>query len=163
MAIWASDTYADPYNRERDRGNCESDRRHIFNATTVAETPRFANPTLRTIASGWRVSGIYRDSAGKPDDRPPPNRSGVKWTSRRMPPARTFSGPAKSRRTHLRISLRASVRPDIRNVAAFTQPESARLETRQQHCSRDRAPGRSILALSRVFRFHEDQRLEFRA
>ena len=46
-----------------DQGNCNSDRRHIFNMTAVADTPQFANPAARMLASGWRVSGIYRKSS----------------------------------------------------------------------------------------------------
>lgn len=48
----------------RDRGNCGSDRRHIFNMTAVAATPEFANPTAQTILSDWRLSAIYRVSSG---------------------------------------------------------------------------------------------------
>jgi len=57
-------TYQDPNNRSLDRGNCEGDRRHIFNMTAVAEAPQFAKPTLRLLASGWRLAGIYRVSSG---------------------------------------------------------------------------------------------------
>jgi hypothetical protein len=57
-------TYIDPDNRGFDRGNCEGDRRHIFNMTAVAEAPQFANPTLRMVVTGWRLSGIYRKSTG---------------------------------------------------------------------------------------------------
>lgn len=56
--------YQDPNNRRADRGNCDSDRRHVLNLTAVAETPQFANPTVRKIATGWRLSGIYRQSSG---------------------------------------------------------------------------------------------------
>jgi Carboxypeptidase regulatory-like domain len=57
--------FTNPDNRRLDRGNCASDRRHIVNLSAVAEMPRFANDTLRLIASGWRVSGIYRYSSGQ--------------------------------------------------------------------------------------------------
>jgi hypothetical protein len=56
----------DPYNRGLWRGNCITDRRHIFNMTALAETPQFSNPTLRTLATGWRLSGIYRMQTGGP-------------------------------------------------------------------------------------------------
>ena len=59
-------TYLDPNNRRFDRGNCVSDRRQVFNMTAVADTPRFGNALLRDVATGWRVSGIYRYSAGQP-------------------------------------------------------------------------------------------------
>jgi hypothetical protein len=57
-------TYLDPNNREFDRGNCESDRRHSLNVTGVVETPAFSRRTLRAIASGWRIAGIYRNTSG---------------------------------------------------------------------------------------------------
>ena len=57
-------TLQDPKNRRRDRGNCEMDQRQNLNLTGVAETPRFANRTLRLIGSGWRLSGIYRLNTG---------------------------------------------------------------------------------------------------
>jgi len=64
MGPGAGAGYTDPNNRRLDRGNCDADRRHIFNMTAVAETPRFANDTLRMIGTGWRLSGIYRKSSG---------------------------------------------------------------------------------------------------
>src|SRR5262249_13856674 len=57
-------TFLDPNNRDFDRGNCETDRRQIFNMTAVAQMPRFANPTLRAVATGWRLSGLYKRSTG---------------------------------------------------------------------------------------------------
>jgi hypothetical protein len=59
--------YTNPDNRRFDRGNCTTsatDRRHLFNLTSVAETPQFANNTLRAIASGWRLSPIFRLMSG---------------------------------------------------------------------------------------------------
>jgi hypothetical protein len=46
-------------------GNCVSDRRQLFNLTAVADMPQFANATVRTLATGWRLSGIYRKATGK--------------------------------------------------------------------------------------------------
>ena len=59
--------YTNPDNRRFDRGNCTTsatDRRHVFNLTSVAETPRFSNTTLRAVASGWRLSPIVRIMSG---------------------------------------------------------------------------------------------------
>ena len=53
-----------PENRNFDQGNCDSDRRQVFNVTSSVQTPQFANSTLRTIASNWRLSGIYKYSTG---------------------------------------------------------------------------------------------------
>jgi hypothetical protein len=58
-----------PGNRRYDRSNCQSieiggtfssDRRQIFNWTTVYETPKFSNKTTNLLGSGWKISGIYR-------------------------------------------------------------------------------------------------------
>src|ERR1051326_1573217 len=65
-ALWPYETYTNPNNRDADRGNCDSDRRHIFNLTSVAETPQFSNRTMRIMGSGWRLSGILRISSGWP-------------------------------------------------------------------------------------------------
>src|SRR5262249_8665787 len=61
-----NNTYLDPNNRRYDRGNCLSDRRQIFNMTVVAVTPKFSSTALRSVASGWTLSGLYRYNAGKP-------------------------------------------------------------------------------------------------
>jgi len=62
----ANETYTKPSDRKFDQGNCFSDRRHIFNFTAVAQTPQFSNHTLSVLATGWRLSGIYRWSSGTP-------------------------------------------------------------------------------------------------
>jgi hypothetical protein len=53
-----------PGNRDRGRGNCLADVRHVFNLTSVLEMPRFEGKTLRIIASGWRLAPIYRWRTG---------------------------------------------------------------------------------------------------
>jgi hypothetical protein len=50
----------------KDRAPCAADRRHIFNLTGVAGSPRFERPVLRTLASDWRLALIYRISSGQP-------------------------------------------------------------------------------------------------
>src|SRR5947207_1913424 len=49
-----------------DRGDCDTDRRHVVNVSGVAQLPRFNNNTLRMIATGWQLAGIYRFSSGTP-------------------------------------------------------------------------------------------------
>src|SRR5262245_1895763 len=53
-------------NRRLDRGNCTGDRRQLLNFTVVGQTPQFANSTMRRLATGWTLSGIYRYSTGQP-------------------------------------------------------------------------------------------------
>jgi len=56
--------YEYPGMRSYYRGNCNQDRRHNFNMSTVYETPRLGSNTMRALAGGWRVSGIVRVLSG---------------------------------------------------------------------------------------------------
>jgi hypothetical protein len=51
---------------ESDKGRCSSWRRHILNLNASYETPQFGGPAVRMLASGWRISGIYRYQSGAP-------------------------------------------------------------------------------------------------
>jgi hypothetical protein len=62
----ADESYTVPNNRNFDHGNCDIDRRNIFNLTGTAETPRFNGPLTRMLATGWKLSGIYKYSSGAP-------------------------------------------------------------------------------------------------
>src|SRR5207237_9967616 len=44
--------------RGADRGNCELDRRHNFNLSTVYAMPKWSNRAVRAIAGSWHVSVI---------------------------------------------------------------------------------------------------------
>jgi hypothetical protein len=56
-----------PVNRNLDVGSCLQDRRQIFNATAVVETPNFANnKTMHAIGSGWSLSTIFSARSGQP-------------------------------------------------------------------------------------------------
>ncbi len=61
----ADQTITDP-NYINEVGNCDSDRRHIVNLTAVAQMPRFSNTAVRLVASGWKMSFIYRFTSGIP-------------------------------------------------------------------------------------------------
>jgi hypothetical protein len=50
---------------DRDYGPCDNDRRHIFNLSATAETPQFDSTATRMLASGWRLSGIFRALSGR--------------------------------------------------------------------------------------------------
>jgi hypothetical protein len=50
--------------RRVNRGNCELDRRHNFNLSTVYETPQFSNRTVHALVTGWQLSGIVRLLSG---------------------------------------------------------------------------------------------------
>jgi hypothetical protein len=53
-----------PGRRKEERAGCPGDTRHIFNMSTVYETPQFSNSALRVLASAWQVSGIVRIQSG---------------------------------------------------------------------------------------------------
>ncbi len=49
---------------ELDKGPCSYSPTHIFNLIASAETPQFSSTAARLLASGWRLSGIFRASSG---------------------------------------------------------------------------------------------------
>jgi hypothetical protein len=57
--------YVHPTDIEYDRGHCDSDRRHITNATVNYEIGRVGTGALSAVASGWRLSGIVRATSGR--------------------------------------------------------------------------------------------------
>jgi hypothetical protein len=50
--------------RRANRANCEPDRRHNFNFSTVYDTPNFSNRAVDVLAGGWSISGIVRILSG---------------------------------------------------------------------------------------------------
>jgi len=54
------------FRRQAEVLGLQASSRQMFNLTSLAETPRFANNKLRLVASGWRFSGIYKLLSGKP-------------------------------------------------------------------------------------------------
>jgi hypothetical protein len=152
------DTYTDPTNRRLDDGNCESDRRHVFNLTAVAETPQFSNPTLRLMGTGWRLSGIYRKSAGNPleiingSDRA---LNGLEGSGQHQRPNQILENPYSDR----------SAGPLSRflNPSAFAVPDTGTLGLHGRNSIQGPGTWSFDLSLARVFRFRESQRLEFRA
>lgn len=60
------ETATNPSNPLFDRGNCDSDRRHIVNATMVAQAPTFSQAFVRTVVTGWQLAAIYRFTSGAP-------------------------------------------------------------------------------------------------
>ncbi|MBS1829475.1 MAG: carboxypeptidase regulatory-like domain-containing protein [Acidobacteria bacterium] len=56
--------YDNPNSRTMERGNCEIDIRHLFNASLLAETPRFDNRLTRTILGDWQLSAIFTKRSG---------------------------------------------------------------------------------------------------
>jgi hypothetical protein len=149
-----TETYLDPNNRGFDRGNCFSDRRHIFNLTAVAETPQFANASLRTIATGWRLSGIYRFSSGVP-------------LTITAGTDRALTGIANQRVNQVLANPYGDKSGDpltnFLNPAAFALPAVGENGNSGRGSIQGPASWSFDMALSRIFQVTENQRLEFRA
>jgi len=152
------DTYYPIDNRAADRANCGTDRRHVLNLTSVLETPEFANPTLRMLGTGWRLSTIYRKSSGS-------------WLTVTSGVDTALSGVAGQRPIQVlpdpygdreNTRDRASTTTYL-SRAAFVLPAPGSYGNLGRATIQGPGTWQFDAALSRIFRFRETQRLEFRA
>ena len=143
-----------PDNRRFDRGNCtasQTDRRHNFNLSAVAETPQFANPTLRIIGSGWRVSPILKILSGG------------------FLSVTTSSDIALTGITGQHVNQVLGEPYGDKSVARFLNPAAFVLPATGTYGNAGSGsiagPGtwQFDMSLSRTFQFREAQRMEFRA
>ena len=150
----ADQGWSDSTNRSRDRGNCSTsavDRRHLFNFSSVAETPRFENTALRVIGSGWKVSPIVRIISGgfltitTNQDRALNGMSGQRVDQVLGDPygAKTFT--------------------NYLNPNAFALPAMGTLGNMGRANILGLGTWQFDMSLSRTFRIKESQRMEFRA
>src|SRR5207302_2734043 len=148
------ETCTDHSSRDADRRNCDSDRRHIFNLAGVAEAPQFSKPALRIMATGWRLSGIYKFSSGWPlnieagSDRA---LTGINHQRANQVTGNPYGDQSGGPLTQ------------YLNPAAFAPPDTGTIG----NIGRNSIPGPGTwsfdVGLSRVFRFQETRRLEIRA
>ena len=147
-----NNTYLDPNNRRFDRGNCLSDRRQIFNMTAVADTPHFGNSVLRTVATGWRVSALYRYNAGKPFQV----LTGVD---------RLLNANITPQRVNQVVGDPYGDRNGITNYlnpAAFAQPDFGTISNMRGYALVGPPSFGLDMAISRIFQIHEGQKIEIR-
>jgi hypothetical protein len=144
--------YLDPNNSKFDRGNCTSDRRQLFNLTALAQTPQFANRTLHALASGWRLSGIYRKSSGS-------------WLTITSGLDRVLSGFAGNQRPNQVLATPYANRDGLNylNIAAFAQPALGTLGNMRPFNVEGPGTWQLDMALSRTFQVREEQNVEVRA
>jgi hypothetical protein len=138
--------------RYAEHGDCDIDRRHLFNMSTVYETPGFANPTLRALAGGWRISGILKLLSGD-----------------------SFSvtcgcDSARTQETaQYGVQLMSNVFPSNKTAARYLNPAAFTLPALGSYGNMGRnsiaGPGTFTLdmGLTRRFGITESQALEFRA
>ncbi|PYS46768.1 MAG: hypothetical protein DMG13_29330 [Acidobacteria bacterium] len=55
-----------PADRNLDVGDCDQDRRQIFNMTAVLQTPNFSGKVLHALGTGWSFSTIFSARSGRP-------------------------------------------------------------------------------------------------
>ena len=143
-------TYQDPNNRALDRGNCLSDRRHIFNLTAVGEAPQFANRALRLLASGWRLSGIFRASSGD-------------FLTITGGVDRQLSGVQNQRPDQVLLNPYGNKSlTNYLNPAAFALPPLGSLGNMRPFNIAGPGTWQFDAALSRIFKLRESQRMEVR-
>jgi hypothetical protein len=142
--------YVNPDDIDYDYGACDSDRRHLFNLSASAETPRFENAAVRAVASNWRLSGIFRAYSGSPFS--------VTVTT---DPARTGIGGQRASQM-LDDPYGAKTLTSYLNTAAFASPTVGTLG--DQGRNGVYGPGQRTIDLSlvRSFRFNGNHRIEAR-
>jgi hypothetical protein len=143
--------YLDPNNRDFDRGNCESDRRQVFNLTASATTRQFASPAARILASNWRLAGIYRKSTGR-------------FLTTATGTDRALNGEVGPQRVNQILGDPYGNRDGLNylNPSAFAQPALGTISNMSPNSIEGPGNWAFDLALSRNFTVREGQRLEFR-
>jgi hypothetical protein len=158
---FTSNTWSDPLNRAADRGDCDGDRRQIFNLTSVAQTPQFASRPLRTALSGWTLSGVYKRSSGSPlnilagSDRA---LTGIfdPRTNGQVQRAQQISGNPYTDQS-------GSPLTNWLNRSSFDVPALGTLGNYRRNSVVGPPSWSFDMSLSRAFRFRESQQIEFRA
>ena len=119
--------------------------------TAVAGMPQFANPTLRVLASGWRLSGIYKRSSGG-------------WLTILSGQDREQSAVNNQRAQQILENPygdRSSI-TNYLNPAAFTQPAIGTLGNMGPNNVEGPSTWNFDVSLSRTFQIRESQRIEAR-
>jgi hypothetical protein len=137
--------------RRLNRGNCDQDRRHNVNMSTVYETPRFANTTLRLVGTGWKVSGILRlQSGGFLTILPGTDRALTGTGDQRAD--RVLSDPYTTDKSFSQYL----------NPAAFGQPALGTYGNLGRNTIRGPGLVRLDMGLTRTFQVRENHTIEFR-
>ena len=141
-----------PFVRQIDTWNSASDRRHIFNASIIAESPQFANNTLRMVASDWKASVIYRIQSGE-------------WLTIDGG-SDTMSDGGRERANQVSDDIygdRSTRRTGYFNVDAFERPDRGTYGNMGQNAVEGPGTWAMDMSLARTFALAETQNLEFRA
>src|SRR4029453_17883329 len=146
-----SSGFTDPTNHALDRGYCDQDRRHLGVVTAGYQTPTFANPVARAVASNWGVSGVLNARSGSPGNviaGGDPAFSGIAGQR----PVKVRDNPYPSEKTLLTYLDRA----------AFAQPAPGTFGDFPRNGVRGPGYWDINVALSRVVDLGENQNIELR-
>ena len=133
---------------DRDKGPCDWDRRHIFNATATIQSPE----SWGAFGGGWRLSGILRAYSGSPFS-----------VTTGQDVALTGNPTVQRVNQVLDNPYGAKDHSQWLNPAAFAQPASGTFGTSGRNAYY--GPGQKVVDLSlvRAFRFNQTHRIELRA
>jgi len=143
--------YLNPQNRNFDRGNCDADRRHIFNMSAVAQSPQFSNSTLRMIASGWRLSPLVKIMSG-----------GFFSITTSSDVALTAIASQRVNQLQADVYGDKSIKSYLK-ASAFASPATGTLGNAGRNSVLGPGTWQFDMSLSRSFQVKEAQRIEFRA
>lgn len=133
-----------------DEGPCANSPTHIFNLTASIETPEFNNSMAKALASGWRLSGIFRAQSG----------SALNITTGAD---RALDGMQNQRPVQVLDDPYGDKTPaKWFNPAAFAQPALGTYGNAERNGFQ--GPGQKVVDLSlvRSFRFANNKRIEAR-
>ena len=150
-------SFVDETNIRNARGNCLTvDQRQSANISAVGDSPKFANRTLRTVASDWRLSAIISAHSGYPVDVT----TGVDNALVGTPTS--VSGTGERPNLVLPASVYGSGIHEYLNPAAFATPANGTFGNLGEGAIL--APGlvEVDMALSRIFPIRETRSLELR-
>jgi hypothetical protein len=138
--------------RPFNRGNCELDRRHTFNTSTIYETPQFSNRTLQVLGAGWRISGIVRLMSGAAQTVSLGTDQALTGTTGQRPDQMLASPYAATKSVAQWLNPGAFAMPAVGTYGntgsqSVFGPESIRID----------------MGVTRTFRVREGQAMEFRA
>ncbi len=140
-----------PERRGANEGNCDQDRRHNFNLSTVYATPQFSSGTLRMLAGGWKISGIVRILSGSALTVASGLDNALSGTTDQQP-NQVLPSP---------YSAHQSAASWL-NPAAFVQPPLGTYGTMGPRNVRGPKSVRIDMGLTRAFQVREKQSVEFR-
>jgi hypothetical protein len=148
------ETATNPYNPLFDRGNCDSDRRHLVSISAVAQAPNLSNHFGHAVITGWQLAAIYRYSSGIPVSVQDGTDQELSAINHQRPnlldPASVYSGNACGGCLYL-------------NKAAFAPQPLGTVGNLGWNSISGPAYWDMDLALSREFRFTERQTIQVRA